>query len=90
MPYVYPREATDDWWRHLANVNEERSSVKNALTDPVTLTFQPKAIPFPEYPTVISYTKTEHFGIICRGYTDKNRRTRMSFPRRPDRDETSI
>ena len=39
-------------------------SVKNALTDLVTLTFQPQTISFLGYPKVIPNAKFEHFGIF--------------------------
>ena len=41
-------------------------SVKNALIDLVTLTFEPQnsATSRVAYPKIISYTKFEHFGII--------------------------
>jgi len=68
------RSHADDWLRHLANVNEARtehprncirgSITQNGLTDPVTLTFEPKTVALLGYSKVILYTKFEHFGII--------------------------
>jgi len=52
-------------WDHSVLSYAPTISVKNALIDPVTLTFQPNSMSLLVYPKVISYTKFENFGIIC-------------------------
>ena len=63
-------------------------SVKNALIDPVTLTFQPQNNIICRYLKVIpyrAYTKFEHFGIILSYAPDKqtNKQTANIHPRQP-------
>jgi len=66
------RSYTDEWWRHLANVDEllfQYTRFKYAkwtywLCDLDLCPLNPKTVPVLGYPKVIPYTKFEHFGII--------------------------